>query len=216
MTNSSPSVSGRNTPPPLFSTAYCPPVAYFAALLKHSAVQIEVCETYPKQTYRNRAIILSPNGVLPLTVPIILTQGNHTLTRDAGISYAEHWNVKHWRTITTAYNASPYFLYYQDKLKSILLTPHERLIDLNNQLMRFLLRALKIETTCTPTQDFIPVGTVDNDYRYTFSPKDKSTGQHFPAYSQVFSNQFPFVPNLSILDVLFNLGPQAKDYLLSL
>ena len=97
---------------PVFSTAYLPPIAYVAALMQHDDVLIETKETFPKQTYRNRAEIMTAGGVRTLTVPVI--RDNHSRTEEVGIDYKERWNIVHLRTLTAAYSASPYFLYYKD------------------------------------------------------------------------------------------------------
>ena len=94
----------------LFSTAYFPPVSYVAALLQSNSIVVEQYETFPKQTYRNRTVIATANGLLSLTVPVVRTNGNHTYTKDMAICYNENWPLKHWRAIESAYNASPYFL----------------------------------------------------------------------------------------------------------
>ena len=187
-------------------------------MAKYETVIVEQYETFPKQTYRNRAVILSANAPLPLIVPVIHTDGNHTLTKDIGISYAEHWNIKHWRTIESAYNSSPYFLYYKDRIHDILLSEHTRLIEMNSLLLQYFLQRLNIHTEISYSKDFTPYSfepeTSDTlDYRKSFSPKAPYTACQFPAYSQVFDSKFPFYPNLSILDLLFNLGPEASNYI---
>lgn len=200
-------------PYPLFPTAYCPPIAYMALLAHYPHASIERCETFPKQTYRNRCEILTGNGPMILSVPAVRTNGNHTLTGDMKITYAEHWNIKHLRAITAAYNASPYFLYYQDGLEKILLQPYEHLIDLNMALLTFLLQKMKIATTIELTNDFVAPQEMDaNDFRYTLSPKLPCPIE-IPPYDQVFADRFPFHPNLSSLDLLFNMGPDSKRYL---
>ncbi len=199
--------------PPLFCTAYLPPIAYMALLSRYQQVLIEQCESFPKQTYRNRCVILTGNGLMTLSVHVVHTQGNHTLTSDMGITYAENWNIKHLRAIRAAYNASPYFLYYQDELESILMHPYDRLIDLNHALLLFLLNKMKIKTQVEYTTDFISPKEVDgDDYRYTITPKQPCPITISP-YDQVFADRFPFFPNLSSLDLLFNLGPDSKRYL---
>ncbi len=200
---------------PIFSTAYLPPIDYFAVLAKKQEVLIEQYETFPKQTYRNRTVILTANGPLPLVVPVIRPYGNHTYTHNISISYTERWNINHWRAITSAYSASPYFLYYKDPLEAILMQRHEQLIDLNNALLQQLLKSLKISTITHYTTDYAPEGSITEDFRNTFSPK-KERNINVPTYNQVFESKMPFVPNMSILDLLFNLGPEAKSYLDSL
>lgn len=203
---------------PLFSTAYLPPIAYIAALMHYESVAIEVCETYPKQTYRNRCTILTANGLLDLTIPVIRPNGNHTLLSDICISYAEPWNVRHWRAIESAYSASPYFLYYRDGIETILLRQTPHLIDLNTALTVHILKKLGITCTLSVSTDFIkPADSLPYpDFRQYFTPKKPLNAKDFPSYNQVFSHKFPFYPNLTILDLLFNLGPEAKHYLSSI
>ena len=196
----------------LFSTAYFPPVAYMAAMMRYDEVLIEAKETFPKQTYRNRMVIMTAEGVRTLSVPTL--RSNHSRTDEVGIDYKERWNVVQWRTLTAAYAASPYFLYYRDDLKALLLARYERLLDLNQAAMVWLLKKLKRECRLTLTTDYRP--DADEDYRTRFSPKVPLPAASFPPYYQVFADRQPFVPNLSVLDLLMNLGPEAKEYLIQL
>lgn len=194
--------------PLLLPTAYFPPISYFRLLYSHPTAVVEVLETYPKQTLRNRTEILSANGILQLSVPVIRPNGNHTLTKDIAISYSEPWNIRHWRALVSAYNNSPYFLYYRDPLEQILLQRHTRLIDLNQILLQQLLRWLKLDCRVDFSTQFMTPKGQANDFRYSLPDKLSS---HTPYY-QVFNTRFPFQPNLSILDLLFNLGPEATGY----
>ena len=195
----------------LFSTAYFPPVAYVAVLLRQPEVLIEAKETFPKQTYRNRAVIMTAEGVRALTVPTV--RSNHSRTDEVGIDYKERWNVVHLRTLTAAYAASPYWLYYQDDIERLLMTRYQRLLDLNGAILAWLLRKLKAECRVSLTEDYQPAAGDVSDYRNRFSPKVPLQAQTFPSYYQVFADRQPFVPNLSVLDLLMNLGPEAGEYL---
>lgn len=205
-----------NSVAPLISTAYLPPISLFALLVHETTATVERLETFPKQTYRNRAVILTANGPLPLVVPVVRHYGNHTRTENIGISYSEPWHIKHWRAIVSAYSASPYFLYYRDEIEKIITTPHERLIDLNNELLVWALKKLKIDCTLHYNEDYAPVGSIERDYRNSFSPKKKEVPTPLLPYRQVFDAKMPFVPNLSIIDLLFNTGPDAKRYLMQI
>lgn len=196
---------------PLFSTAYFPPVAYVAALLRHSRVAIEYKETFPKQTYRNRMVIMTAGGLRPLTVPVV--RKNHSRTDEVGIDYHTPWNVIHLRTLTAAYAASPYFLYYRDDLEALLTARYDCLVDLNSVVLEWLLQRMKVACTLEPTKDYLPASGEDDDYRDVFSPKRPYSDLAFPPYYQVFADRLPFAPNLSVLDLLMNLGPEAKGYL---
>lgn len=199
---------------PLFSTAYFPPIAYVAAIMRYPLAYIEAKETFPKQTYRNRTVIITAGGIRTLSVPVIRT--NHSRTDEVLIDYKERWNVIHLRTLDAAYNASPFFLYYRDGIEAVLMQHHTHLIDLNQAILTWILRQLKSDCRTTLTLDFVPPVGNNDDFRYLFSPKIPYPTEQYPHYCQVFSDRQPFVPNLSILDLLFNLGPETKDYLVTL
>ena len=194
---------------PVFSTSYMPPIASVATLMHHSEVGVEMKETFPKQTYRNRMEIMTAGGVRNLSVPVL--RNNHTRTDEIRIDYKERWNIIHLRTLTAAYSASPYYLYYKDSLEEILTKQYEKLVDLNEMLLTWILELLKIDCCLQRTTNYI--ATYNYDYRDTFSPKHPYPTDNFKPYYQVFSDRLPFAPNLSILDLLMNLGPEAKDYL---
>ena len=198
----------------LFSTAYFPPVAYMAAMMRYDEVLIEAKETFPKQTYRNRALIMTAEGVRPLTVPVV--RSNHSRTDEVGIDYKERWNVIHFRTLTAAYAASPYWIYYQDDIERLLMNRYTRLIDLNGAVLTWILQRLKADCQVGQTEDFCEPTGEEWDYRYLFSPKVPLPTESFPPYYQVFADRHSFVPNLSILDLLMNLGPEAREYLMKL
>ena len=203
-----------NTSYALFSTAYFPPISYVAAMLDKPVVLVEQYETFPKQTYRNRAVVATANGLLPLSVPVIRTNGNHTYTKDMDICYNENWAAKHWRAIESAYNSSPYFLYYKDDVEAILNKKHRTLLELNMDILAFVFKKLKVTKEIILSTDFVTAGAGADieDYRNRFSPKNKEIIQLSP-YDQVFEDRFGFVPNLSILDLLFNMGPDSLGYL---
>ena len=198
---------------PVFSTAYLPPIAYVATMLQHTGVVlIEAKETFPKQTYRNRAEIMTAGGVRTLTVPTI--RENHSRTEEVAIDYKERWNIIHLRTLEAAYSASPYFLYYKDELETLLMHRYEKLMDLNEALLKWVLKILKTDCQLHRTDDYQKVYSLD--FRNTFSPKHPYPTEGMKNYYQVFSDRIPFTPNLSIIDLVMNLGPEAKTYLKSI
>lgn len=203
-----------NTSYALFSTAYFPPISYVAAMLDKPVVLVEQYETFPKQTYRNRAVVATANGLLPLSVPVIRTNGNHTYTKDMDICYNENWAAKHWRAIESAYNSSPYFLYYKDDVEAILNKKHRTLLELNMDILAFVFKKLKVAKDIILSTDFVVVDANADieDYRNRFSPKNKEIIQ-LPPYDQVFEDRYGFQQDLSILDLLFNMGPDSLGYL---
>ena len=194
----------------LFSTAYFPPIQYVATIMQHSSFMIEAKETFPKQTYRNRMEIITANGIRTLTVPV--KHNNHSRTEEVGIDYTERWNIIHLRTLDAAYSASPYYLFYKDDIYNLLTRHFDRLLDLNTEILDWLLNRLRITSTATLTTCFNSNTTIP-DYRNFFSPKHSLQASHFPQYYQVFNDRQPFAHNLSILDLMMNLGPEANNYL---
>ena len=174
---------------------------------------IEVHETYHKQTYRNRCKVMTANGVQQLSVPVVKVNGNHTMTKDMAISPIEPWQQVHRRCLESAYKASPYFDHYYDFLRPVFETRFERLIDLNDTALKAILKLLKVNKEIVHTTDYVKV--VEDDFREAFSPKATVDTQLFPEYYQVFNNKFPFAPDLSILDLIFNEGPEAINVIAS-
>lgn len=205
-----------NPCPALFPTAYFPSIALMAAMIRHKEIVIEQQETFPKQTHRNRTVIVTANGPMTLTVPALRPNGNLTLTSDIGISYTEKWNLIHWRAIESAYNASPFFLYYHDDIERVIMGRYEHLLQLNERILKLLFKKLKVDIAIQYSTDFARPGTVEDDYRDRFSYKHPETLPTCQPYVQVFDDRMPFNANVSVIDTLFNLGPDTKDYLLGI
>ncbi len=195
----------------LLSIAYLPPVSWFSLLLKYP-VRIEQHETYQRQSYRNRCLIFSERGVLPLSIPVSRPNGNHTIISEINIYNGEKWYLKHWRALQSAYEASPYFLYYKDEFQDFFNNGFEKLFDFDMQLILKLCELMEIRPEISYTDKFEKVPADTLDLRNTFSPK-KPLLYPFPEYIQVFLSRHGFLPDLSISDLLFNLGPESKNYL---
>jgi hypothetical protein len=201
----------------LLSTAYFPPILHYAWLLKNQEISVEQFETFPKQTFRNRCVILSANGLQSLSVPVIKSNGAKTLTRDVKISYDEAWQQLHWRSIKTAYNSSPFLLYYQDELEDFFNKKPQFLLDLNEDIIQLINNLMEWDISFKRTSEFVfPADIIANeDKRFILTPKNIEP-LDLPPYIQVFSDQYPFFENLSILDLIFNLGPEAESYLMKI
>jgi hypothetical protein len=196
----------------LVSTAYLPPAEYFSLISMADKIFVEREENYLKQTYRNRCYILSAKGSQLLSVPVYLGSLHKTRIKDIRIDYSKRWQQVHLRAMTASYNASPYFEFYFDRIEEIILKKHEFLIDLNTELTELVLEILKINRSLLYTTDFEPVAGKENDFRYKISPKCHSDFT-IKEYFQVFNTDQRFFPGLSIIDLVFNMGPESVEYL---
>ena len=195
----------------LLSTAYFPPIIYFNYLIQQDCT-IEGFENFQKQSYRNRCNILTANGTEQLIVPIKHHKFEFVPIQEQEISYAENWQIKHWRSIISAYNHAPFFEFYKDDLNAILMQKYLLLFELNQSLLKLTLANLQLNTPSISNKwELEPTDFIDK--RNAIHPKNEneSISQN---YHQVFSKKFGFTPNLSILDLLFNLGPEAHLFLL--
>lgn len=214
----------------LFESQYHPPLPFFTEIIGAEALRLETQEHYHKQTYRNRCLILTSQGVKPLTVPVI--DGNRSekvKITDIEIDYQQNWVHQHWRTIQTAYGGTPYFEYYADYLHDIYVQKHQRLFDLNLAFLRFYLRCLRLRTPVEFTTEYFPsypattfppysVDQLANevkDCRDSLTPKaavaSEPDRKSVQSYTQTFGKDF--VSGLSILDLLFMQGPAAGSFL---
>ncbi|MDR3189402.1 MAG: WbqC family protein [Prevotellaceae bacterium] len=197
----------------LLSTAYFAPVQYFCAAASDRQVFIEAHENYLKQTYRTRCEILGANGVQPLVVPVERVHGEKIPIRDVRIDYTQAWQRTHWRSLVAAYSSSPFFMHYADEVEPVFRRRETFLFDLNLNVTRLMCDLTGICPRLLLTDAYQKAADNAFDFRLSISPKNshRQRGSAFVAteYYQVFSKKFGFVPNLSILDLLFNEGPEA-------
>ena len=191
------------------STAYLAPVQYYSTLTSFDMIYVETAERYLKQTYRNRCYIASANGIQTLTVPVEKPITLTPLTRDMRISNHGNWRHIHWHSFVSAYNLSPFFEYYADDFRPFYEKRYDFLIDFNEGLQTMICDLLDIHPKVVHTKIYTPV--VENDFRTAFNPRQAIVDEHFSSrpYYQVFRDKYSFIPNLSIVDLLFNMGPEA-------
>ena len=194
----------------IFPTAYLPSIEYVSLFLKAEEPSIELFETYQKQSCRTRTNVMTANGIQTLTIPVIKTNGNHTLTKDIEISYKESWQQTHLRCLESAYKKSAYFDYYFPYFEKIYKQKFNTLIELNDFCLKTILKILKAKKEYSYTTDFEKI-TNEDDYRISLS---KGTNKiEIKPYYQVFADRHGFIPNLSIIDLLFNEGPNSINSL---
>jgi len=202
--------------PILLSTAYFPPVSWIALAIQSGSINIEIQETYPKQTFRNRCTIATSSGLLNLTVSVKKVNGNHTKTCDIQIDNSRNWQLLHWRSIVTAYNKTPFFLYYRDNFEPIFLKKQQSLVTLNTEILECILLSLRVKNIDIQYTTEYALKPDYYDLRNSFHPKVK-TGKEItyilPRYIQAFEEKYGYITDLSIIDLLFNLGPDTLPYL---
>ena len=194
----------------LLPVFYLPPIAWFSVFLKQeNEIVFEQYENFPKQTYRNRANIYGANGRLSLIIPI-----NHSgkrLMKDLEVSRRENWPKLHWKSIKTAYQSSPYFEFYEDRLEEIFNFKTDSLMEFNLNALRIIQNILKTEKAYSLNNEYVK-NPLEENYREQFSAKQVSDVQ-MEEYYQTFSDKLGFEKDLSIVDLICNKGPETLTYL---
>jgi len=196
----------------LLHPTYFPNIAHFVAMAKASKVIFEMHDNFVKQTYRNRTYIYGANGKLALNIPVVYSQKNRQKYKDVKIFNEVNWQDQHWKSLLSAYRTSPFFEYYEDELHHLFTDKFEFILDFNLKCFKIVCECLQLDLKVLETQTFHK--EIDNaaDARTLVNAKKEAT-QHFEAYTQVFGDKHGFISNLSILDLLFNEGPNATNYL---
>lgn len=189
---------------------YLPPISWFSFFVDpENEIIFEQYENFPKQTYRNRTNIYGANGKLSLIIPM-----NHNGTRllkDIEVSTREKWQKIHWKSIKTAYQTTPYFEFYEDQLAEIYTVKTKSLLEFNLHAIKVIQKILKIEKEFRLTEEYIREPESLN-YRNHFSAKEK-IAVDLEEYFQSFSDKYGFLPDLSILDLICNKGPESLTYI---
>ena len=196
------------------SSAYLAPVEYYVKLLTYDKIFIEQYDHYLKQTYRNRCTIAAPDGPLALTVPIVKPDTPKCFMRDIRISDHGNWRHLHWNAIESAYNHTPFFEYYKDDFRPFYEQKYEFLTDFNEALCRLVCSLIDLQPRMERTSEYLAApGPETDDFRERIHPKKdfRTEDSDFTPcpYYQVFQEKLGFLPNLSIIDLLFNMGPES-------
>ncbi|MCB0382034.1 MAG: WbqC family protein [Psychroserpens sp.] len=196
----------------LMHPTYFPSIAHFVAMMKAETLVFENFDNYQKQTYRNRCTIYGANGKLDLNIPVHYSQKNRQLYRDVQISNIDNWQDLHLKSLESSYSASPFFEFYIDDLKPLFEIEANNIMDFNFKCLEAVYECLQLPFQYKTTSLFEkePVGILD---ARPLANSRKEIEQNFKSYAQVFDDKHGFLQNLSILDLLFNEGPNSVMYL---
>lgn len=201
----------------LLSTTYFGNIQYYSKLYSGKEVLIELHENYTKQSYRNRCVILGANGTAALSIPVKKDTRLKIPIRDVKIDYDTDWQKQHWRSIYSAYGSSPYFEYYDYLFEPLFKWREKYLLDHNNRCMEIVFRCMGETPKLCYTGSFIEDACGVIDCRDSISPKQAKQKEdncfRNIEYYQVFNDRYGFVPNLSVLDLLFCEGNHALSLL---
>ena len=181
-------------------------------MVKSNICVFEVCDSYQKQTYRNRSYIYGANGKLRLNIPVRYSQKNRQNTEKIEIENSSAWQSIHWKSIESAYKTSPFFEFYEDEFKTLFESPKELLLDFNLECIEVINKSLGFEPVISYSGQFSKNDLESYDYRFLVNARKETIIETKP-YIQVFQEKHGYLTNLSILDLLFNEGPNALSYL---
>jgi WbqC-like protein family len=199
----------------LFELQYFPPITFFSALYKESYVYIDIYEDYHKMSFRNRCLVAGAQGIISLSVPLLHGRNQHLPMKEVMICDTENWQARHLKSISSAYNRSPFFEYYQDEIAGLYQQSFSRLVEWNMHCLQWLKKKLEWPAEILNTDSGVPFRSEGvDDRRNLVLPKNYDNWNPVK-YRQVFEERTGFFPNLSILDLLFNTGPESRELLRS-
>ena len=195
----------------LLYPTYFPSISHYAAMVQAEQVTFEMEDHFQKQTNRNRTYIYSPNGIQLLNIPIVHSKQNRQKTRDVQIESAFNWQKQHFKSLEAGYRSSPFFEYFEDDIQPLFQQNHNYLMDLNLAVFELVNNCLGIAISAEKTTEYFHENQAFVDFRELANGKKDMTVCE--PYTQVFGEKHGFINNLSILDLLFNEGRYALDYL---
>lgn len=196
----------------LLQPTYFPSISTFVAMANAETITFEIDDNFQKQTNRNRMYIYSPNGLQMLNIPVKHSKEAHQKTRDIKIETDFNWQKQHFKSLEAAYRSSPFFEYFEDDIRKIFDKKHTFLLDLNFETITVVSKCLGLPLDYKKTKEYFNDVPQFTDFRGLANGKKDIS--KFESYTQVFGEKFGFINNLSILDLLFNEGRYAKEYLL--
>lgn len=195
----------------LLLPTYFPSISQFASMVQADTITFEMEDNFQKQTNRNRMYIYSPNGIQMLNIPVKHSKESNQKTKDIRIEDAFDWQKQHFKSLEAAYRASPFFEYFEDDLAPIFQKKHTFLMDLNLEALYIVSNCLGFDLKFKKTEEYFHEATEFSDFRHLANGKKDIL--QFESYTQVFEEKHGYLNNLSILDLLFNEGRYAVDYL---
>ncbi len=199
----------------LIHPTYFPSISHFAAIVQAEKVTFEMEDNFQKQTNRNRTYIYSPNGIQLLNIPVKHSKTAHQKTKDIQIENDFDWQKQHFKSLEAAYRSSPFFEYFEDDLLPIFEKKHQFLMDLNLEVFNLITRCLRMKIDYSTTTEYFHEINSNEVIDFRFLANGKKDLSKFESYTQVFDDKFGFINNLSVLDLVFNEGKFALDYLQS-
>ena len=197
---------------PIVPSSYFGSIAYFKEIAKHDVVRIEAKEHFPKQTYRNRCEIVGGDGIMSLSIPTKRSNGSKTSTDNVILSDEENWRVRHWRSITSAYQSAAFFDYYSIEVEELLFSKETKLVGIYTAITKRVIEWLDLNTELLLTDDFQPI--IEHDLRLNLTGKEHFQALKKAPYIQVFPGESNYKESLSILDAIFCEGPLARNLLM--
>ena len=198
--------------PIVFPIAYFGSISYYKDIISNSPIEFEIQEHFVKQSIRNRARILTANGPMELSIPVIKPNGSKTLTKDILVLDSNEWRKDHWRAIESAYKHAAYFDHYGEEIKSLIYQETKDLVDFNLHIMKLIQMWLDLPYEYSFSSEYKQIEEINKDFRFGYTQHPFQNEYH---YFQVFQDKMPFVGDLSILDAILNLGPMARKLFIS-